>query len=356
MSVIIKNSQAALKPLPIPKLDVPSVRLNNLLMNKTQAHSFALANGKLISLRLLPGSIQTLAQCPIGLTISLGNTTAGLWLSAWPQPERIRQLLPDGMLEKLPENLALSVIESSQAPLLEQAERALQLRISLQSLFAEPNTPLYTLPFGFEMQETDPATQTVHASISGLLVIDPQLYPHLQERLRAWPSTENEDWDAHTTSVHFEISRQSFSMAEINQLQLADILLLPDAAFHEYGIIRLRLDSGVGCSARFTSTDKNALTITSEWNAMSDNETKTNINHIAQLPVQLSFDLGEKTLSFNEVRQLRPGHILELSASLPELVQIRSHNRLVGSGELVDINGRVGVRILKLFGKQGKGG
>ena len=88
---------------------------------------------------------------------------------------------------------------------------------------------------------------------------------------------------------------------------------------------------------------------------MSDNEQKANINHIAHLPVQLSFDLGEKTMTFNEVRQLQPGYILELSGSLPEIVQIRSQNRLIGSGELVEINGRVGVRILKLFGKKAKG-
>ena len=60
--------------------------------------------------------------CPISLTLELGNTTAGLWLSEWPMTEQIRQFVPDGLLDQLPENLAISIIESALAPLLQQAE------------------------------------------------------------------------------------------------------------------------------------------------------------------------------------------------------------------------------------------
>lgn len=355
MSVIIKKPLTTLKPHKPPKIAVSFIRLNNLLLNKALGFSFQLDSERIIYIRLTPGDFQTQLQCPIGLTISLGNTTAGLWLSGWPQADRLEQLIPPAMLAKLPENLAISVVESIQAGLLQQAEKALRLNVSVQSLYAEPHTPLYTLPIGFELQEVSAESKQVLRVITGLLVVDPQLYPHLQERLRAWPSDDNQDWDEHITRVHFELARQQFSMQELNQLELADILLLPQTDFQDSGHIRVRLDSGEYCEASFNSTQKDTLTITTGWNSMSDNEQKANINHIAQLPVQLSFDLGEKTMTFNEVRQLKPGYILELSGALPEIVQIRSHNRLIGSGELVEINGRVGVRILKLFGKKTKG-
>ena len=355
MSVIIKTPLAALKPLRTPKYPLAFIRLNNLLLNKTLGFSFALSPERLAHIRLLPCDFKLQMKCPLGLTISLGNTTAGLWLSSWPQTDKLEQLVPANMLGKLPENLAISVVESIQANLLRQAETALQLNINIQSLYAEPRTPLYTLPLGFELQEISSENNEIVRSTTGLLVIDPQLYPHLQERLRAWPSNENEDWDEHLTRIHFELSRQQFNMQEINQLDVSDILLLSQTDFQDSGHIRIRLDSGDHCEATFNSTNKTALTITTGWNSMSDNEQKANINHIAHLPVQLSFDLGEKTMTFNEVRQLQPGYILELSGSLPEIVQIRSQNRLIGSGELVEINGRVGVRILKLFGKKAKG-
>lgn len=355
MSVIIKKPPNALKSLKLPKVALPFIRLNNLLLNKTLGFSFQLDSERVVHVRLMPGEFQTQLKCPIGLTISLGNTTAGLWLSGWPQIDKLEQLVPQGMLAKLPENLAISVVESIQAGLLQQVEKALHLNISVQSLYAEPRTPLYTLPLGFELQEVSAESKQVLRIITGLLVIDPQLYPHLQERLRAWPSDDNQDWDEHITRIHFELAHQQFSMQEINQLEPADIPLLPHTDFQDSGHVKVRLDSGEYCEANFNSTQKDTLTITTGWNSMSDNEQKANINHIAQLPVQLSFDLGEKTMTFNEVRQLRPGYILELTSALPEIVQIRSHNRLIGSGELVEINGRVGVRILKLFGKKAKG-
>jgi type III secretion system YscQ/HrcQ family protein len=130
---------------------------------------------------------------------------------------------------------------------------------------------------------------------------------------------------------------------------------MENTGFQQHGLVRLCLDSNYTCEAEFTSTDKTALTIKTGWNPMTDNEQKQNIEHISQIPVQLSFDLGQKTLSFNEVRQLRPGYILELGITLPEIIQIRSQNRLIGTGELVEVNGRVGVRIINLFSKKAKG-
>ena len=85
---------------------------------------------------------------------------------------------------------------------------------------------------------------------------------------------------------------------------------------------------------------------------MADNEPQNNVDQINKVPVQLTFDLGDKTLSFNEVKQLRPGYVLDLPASLPEVVQIKAQNRQIGSGELVEIDGRIGIRIISLFGKR----
>ncbi|WP_374212394.1 FliM/FliN family flagellar motor switch protein [Thiothrix subterranea] len=46
--------------------------------------------------------------------------------------------------------------------------------------------------------------------------------------------------------------------------------------------------------------------------------------------------------------------MLELGKSLPEIIQIRSQHRLIGTGELVEINGRIAVRIINLFNKKAK--
>jgi type III secretion system YscQ/HrcQ family protein len=331
------------------------LRLNNLLLNKTVGYSSPLGNDAVLRFRMLPGDLNTQSICPVSMTLELGNTTAGLWLSGWPMLERIRQFVPGTMLKKLPENLAISVVETALKPLIEQAEQGLGLKLAIQSMSAEAQSTLYSMPFGFEIQVVSNTDNDILFQGSGLLLLDPQLYPHLQERLSYWPSSLNDDWEESHTPLRLEISRTLLTLQEINQLHPSDLILMENTGFQQHGLVRLCLDSNYTCEAEFTSTDKTALTIKTGWNPMTDNEQKQNIEHISQIPVQLSFDLGQKTLSFNEVRQLRPGYILELGITLPEIIQIRSQNRLIGTGELVEVNGRVGVRIINLFSKKAKG-
>lgn len=350
----MENQQIQFIPLKLPNQAPLSVRLNNILLNKTNGFSFPL-DQYLVHFRMQAGDTNTQNLCPISLTLELGNTTAGLWLSAWPMAEQIRQFVPDGLLRELPENLAISIIESALNPLLRQAEAGLGLKISVQSTSAEPHSTLYNMPLGFDIQIVNPENNSLQYEGFGLLLLDPHLYLHVQERLRHWPSDTNPDWEEHYTPVWLEISRVVFSMQEINQLQPSDLILLEDTHFEAEGLLRLCLDSGYYCEATLNQMKPSTLTINTEWMPMTDNEQKQSIEHISQIPVQLSFDVGEKTLSFNEVRQLRPGYVLELGKSLPEIIQIRSQHRLIGTGELVEINGRVGVRILNLFNKKAKG-
>ncbi|WP_051542862.1 type III secretion system cytoplasmic ring protein SctQ [Thiothrix lacustris] len=351
----MENRQSQITPIKFTNQAALVVRLNNILLNKTNTISFALDDKYNVRLQLQATDSNTQNLCPISLTLELGSTSAGLWLSEWPLIEKIDQFVPSGLLAQLPENLSISIIESALAPLIQQAEQALGLKITVQSTSAEYQSPIYNMPLGFEFQVLNQADNSVQQTIFAILMLDPHLYPHLQERLRHWPSDTNADWEEHVTPAWLEISRTVFTMAEINQLQAADLILLEDTRFENESLLRLRLNSGYYCEATLNRTTPSTLTINTEWMPMSDNEQKQNIEHISQIPVQLSFDVGDKTLSFNEVRQLRPGYILELGKSLPEIIQIRSQQRLIGTGELVEINGRVGVRILNLFNKKAKG-
>jgi type III secretion system YscQ/HrcQ family protein len=347
--------QAHYQALSLPNQAVHTMRLTNLLLNNTAGYGVQLVDGKAFRFRMVTGDLQTQQLCPISLTLELGNTTAGLWLTEWPLQDRINQFVPDGMLQSLPENLAISVIENALAPLLAQATNGLDLKLGIQSMSAGSQSPLYSMPLGFEMQIAALPENTVLYQGVGLLLLDPQLYPHLQQRLSLWPSDINTDWEEHHTTLRMEISRSTLSMQEINQLEPEDLILLEETRFQQDGTVNLYLDSGYYCEANFTSPAKTALSINTGWIPMSDNEQKQSIEHISQIPVQLSFDLGQKTLSFNEVRQLRAGYVIELGMALPEIVQIRSQNRQIGTGELVEINGRIGVRILNLFNKKAKG-
>ena len=85
------------------------------------------------------------------------------------------------------------------------------------------------------------------------------------------------------------------------------------------------------------------------------NDNENDVAKVGDLPVKLTFDIGDMELPFHEVESLTAGYIINLQESFSEVVKIRSQNRVIGTGELVDINGKVGVRVISLFGMRTDG-
>jgi type III secretion protein Q len=91
-----------------------------------------------------------------------------------------------------------------------------------------------------------------------------------------------------------------------------------------------------------------------EWTMRSIDEAEeapenSPINDPDQLPVHLTFDVGRLEISLAELRRLGPGSVIELARSIAAPVRISAQGRPVGHGELIDIEGVVGVKITKLF-------
>ncbi|MCI0421459.1 MAG: type III secretion system cytoplasmic ring protein SctQ [Acidobacteria bacterium] len=66
----------------------------------------------------------------------------------------------------------------------------------------------------------------------------------------------------------------------------------------------------------------------------------------SQLPVLLHVVLGEKEMSLAEANGLVPGSIIELEAREGEPVDLAINGKRVGKGELVNVEGKLGVKIL----------
>jgi type III secretion system YscQ/HrcQ family protein len=67
---------------------------------------------------------------------------------------------------------------------------------------------------------------------------------------------------------------------------------------------------------------------------------------LEQLTVQLSFQVGEKYLTLSELQLMKAGYTFELESTVDKPVTIYANGTPIGMGELVQIEKRVGVRIL----------
>ena len=81
-------------------------------------------------------------------------------------------------------------------------------------------------------------------------------------------------------------------------------------------------------------------------NAVSD-------NFIGDIPVELVVELGRKKMLLRNIAALKADDIVDLEQTVDSPLNIVVGDKLLARGELVMVNGRVGLRIIELVGRRG---
>lgn len=69
----------------------------------------------------------------------------------------------------------------------------------------------------------------------------------------------------------------------------------------------------------------------------------------AEIPVQVVAVLGKKTITVRDLISFKKGQVVELNRFPNEAVDLVANGKLMAKGELVEIDGKLGVRIIKIF-------
>jgi type III secretion protein Q len=85
------------------------------------------------------------------------------------------------------------------------------------------------------------------------------------------------------------------------------------------------------------------------WLMSEDGEESGGDGDIDDLPVRLAFDVGRLDIPLGQMKQLAAGAVLELGRAATGVVTISANGNRIGRGELVDVDGSLGVRIINLF-------
>lgn len=67
------------------------------------------------------------------------------------------------------------------------------------------------------------------------------------------------------------------------------------------------------------------------------------------MPVRMTFDLGERHLTLQELSSIGVGHVFDLGLSPHNGVNLRVNGLRVGEGEIVEIDGRLGVAVTRIL-------
>ncbi len=72
---------------------------------------------------------------------------------------------------------------------------------------------------------------------------------------------------------------------------------------------------------------------------------KYDIDFVLDIPLDVSVELGRVTMLVNDLLQLGPGSIIELTKLVGEPLHIYINNRMIAKGEVVVMDEKFGIRV-----------
>ncbi|TNH45360.1 type III secretion system cytoplasmic ring protein SctQ [Photorhabdus luminescens] len=97
--------------------------------------------------------------------------------------------------------------------------------------------------------------------------------------------------------------------------------------------------------AYFKSHDHTLELITMHTPSSDGSDNTLPVTDLNDLEVHVSFEVGRQTLDLQTLTSLQPGSLLDLGVPSDGEVRILVNQKCLGSGRLVDIEGRLGVRV-----------
>ena len=82
---------------------------------------------------------------------------------------------------------------------------------------------------------------------------------------------------------------------------------------------------------------------------MSDSSNLKSDDFLNDIPVDVVVELGRKTMLIREVKELKENEVVTLDQSVDAPLDIRVGDKLIARGELVMVNGRVGLRVTEML-------
>lgn len=89
-----------------------------------------------------------------------------------------------------------------------------------------------------------------------------------------------------------------------------------------------------------------------EIHSQSPGET-SDLSAIADVPVKISAVLGKSSMSVSDLLSLSQGSVIELDRKIGDAIDIYVNNRLVARGEVVMVDGQLGVTMTEIVKQEG---
>jgi type III secretion system YscQ/HrcQ family protein len=342
-----------LAPLVLPVISPATAALWNLFYAASRSFSFRAAGREW---RSEPEPSFPLPRCRGKVHLRLGEHEAVLFLENFLPACWEGANLDPRAVAALPREVAGMALELACRDAAEQAERLLGLPLSVTALDPEeddPPPPETCLAFRL--------TRDDGVLARALIAANPLCLALLAQRFAEKAPAAPVDTAQLPLACRLVAAGPELTPAEAKDLEAGDILLLPGSMrdVEETGLpVLLFLTRTCGAPARIRGATlllEGPMTHASlsqpgdppGGNAGEEKRPDILAGAVAaeNLPLALAFDLGGLELTVAQAAALAPGQVLSTGRDTSAPVVITVAGRAIGAGSLVDVAGRIGVRI-----------
>ncbi len=338
-------SEPTIQAYPWSACDKGAVQAANEIIGKRRTIRFKLLEHA-FWIRFIPEGMNWLAAAQMTLRFGTGDDIMVFLREEIPD-ELIAPAFRGVLKEELPPELRDVVLGASIAPLLNLlGSVGAGMPQWIREAAAEQSfdgMTIYAWELGLEGKS---------ASLTGKFLVPVAIVSKLTAALRSVAVEARSIWDQLPFHVTVEIGSVVLAWREILSLAENDIILA-DEAFPLDNSACLVLIGDRKITAKLTDnrvvTSGRFAPISSMANATVPAKTEpVPAVSLDDLPVRLSFTVGEAELAFHELKGLQEGYTFVLNRPVNAPVQIRAQGAIVGTGELLQVGDQIGVRVIEL--------
>jgi type III secretion protein Q len=323
------------------KLSMTDVLIDNLLSTKT---STIYSENSSAHFCVKTKSLSKDLEYKKYIGICIWGEPAMLMLPYLPFPETVKKITTDEELSEIPKALALVTLAVLYEEYIAELSKALSTEITLTDFFSSKSS----------FEKSDDYKHRIHfcinseteTGIDGCFLFGNHLLQKVFHYINEVPSVFWFSLQKIDTCLFYEAGETVLTKEELSSLESGDIIMIESSSQYDEKHLIIRLPSGHKFLAK--AIDSLSYSILDE--IMEDDINDQNIS-LDEIPLAMTFDLGGRSISLDELNQLGVGYTLELKKNFTDLVTIRINNKKIGKGEIVDIGNRAGVRITHLDNK-----
>ncbi|MGV3659966.1 MAG: type III secretion system cytoplasmic ring protein SctQ [Prosthecobacter sp.] len=289
-------------------------------------------------------SFSNLKLAPRGswaLDVVLGGHDLRVELCRLPDVAWISPALAGVKIQELPPELACALIESCLGEIFDALSKSgVDVRITSVAPFSHRTAPE-------EAIEWQVGRGGEEGWMRGHVAGGDAALEHLASLMQNVTITEDAGSDKLPTPVSLLAGRTRVPLADLQNLERHDVLLADLSAFTRARHCQLWTGGQVVAEGllegrAFTVQKLNRPEPTTMAAAAAST---TPLN---DLEIDVTFVVGQATLTLGELRSLAPGFVLDLPTPLGGGVTIFSNGRNIGTGEVIEVGDHLGVRITSL--------